>query len=291
MFGVRRRLCYEISKRLIEPPTERTSTGDGYLDWRTESLRRSWSQFDDELVRGKHVLDFGCGAGSLSLFLAGRGAERVVGVDLTEELIEIARKQACEHPPPEGVGLEFMVGAPSRVPVPDASFDTLCAFDCVEHIMDPAPIFADWARVLRPGGRALIEWFPYLGPWGPHMEALVPIPWAHVLFGERAMFRTCERIYDDPNYVHRSWDFDEGGQLKSNKWRQWSSFREQGYVNQLRVSEFRNMVDAAGFEVTRLEPHTFGSLPAKALLEPVITNVPLIGELMTSWVIVVLTRR
>lgn len=291
MFGIRARLCFEIAKRMIEPPTASTSTGDGYLDWRTESLARSWSQFDDATVRGKDVLDFGCGAGSLSLFLAGKGAKRVVGVDLTEALIELARKQACDRPPPASCEVEFIVGQSAGLPVRDASFDTLCAFDCVEHIMAPAPIFEDWARVLRPGGKALIEWFPFLGPWGPHMEALVPIPWAHVIFGERALFSTCEKIYAHPEYVHRSWDYDEGGALKPNKWRQWSRFAEQGYVNELRVGAFAKMVESAGFEVTRMEPHTFGSLPARSVLEPVVMRVPLLGELMTSWLIVELTRR
>jgi len=56
--------------------------------------------------------------------------------------------------------------------------DTLLAFDCLEHVMSPLPILQDWYRVLRPGGRCLIEWFPYKGPWGPHMESLIPIPWA-----------------------------------------------------------------------------------------------------------------
>ena len=85
--------------------------------------------------------------------------------------------------------------------------------------MSPESILRDWFRVLRPNGRCLIEWFPFKGPGGPHMESLIPIPWAHVIFGERAMFRAAEMIYDLPEFVPRHWDLDERGKKKPNKWR------------------------------------------------------------------------
>ena len=104
--------------------------------------------------------------------------------------------------------------------------------------MSPCLILRDWYRILRPGGRCPIEWFPYKGPWGPHMEALFPIPWAHVIFGERPMFRAAEMIYDSPDDVPRHWDLDENGNKKPNKWRAYSSFEEQGYINNLMYPHF-----------------------------------------------------
>lgn len=79
------------------------------------------------------------------------------------------------------------------------------------------------------------------------MEALIPIPWAHVIFGERAMLRAAEMIYDLPEYVPRHWDLDEHGHKKSNKWRAWTTLDEPGYINKLDVAEFRRLVRDAGF--------------------------------------------
>ena len=156
--------------------------------------------------------------------------------------------------------------------------------------MAPGPILRDWYRVLRPGGRCLIEWFPYKGPWGPHMEALIPIPWAHVLFGERAMFRTAEKIYDLPGFVHRHWDLDADGRKKPNKWRAWSSFEEQGYINKLDMPTFENLAQTAGFRIDRLELHSFGGSNLRRLIGRTLMNLPWIGEYFVSYATIELVR-
>jgi SAM-dependent methyltransferase len=289
--GLRERLCFELSRRLIEPPDTRTRDMTGYVAWRNDSLARSWARFDDRHVVGKDVLDFGSGKGSLTFFLAQKGPRRIVGLDLHGPSLEVCREEARRLTLPAGTALEFVQGGVAGMPLPDASFDTLTAFDCVEHVMDPAAIFREWHRVLRPGGRALIEWFPFRGPWGPHMESLVPIPWAHVVFGERAMFRAAERIYDLPEYAPRPWDLDEHGQRLPNKWRAWSTFAEQGYVNELDVATFRREAEACGFAIDRFEAHGFSSSAAKRLLGDALMRVPGLGEYFTSYVLVELVRR
>ena len=185
--NLRTKLCFEISRRLLPPPAKRTIDYQAYEDWRTASLSRSWDGFSDSNVFGKDVLDFGCGDGPLSFFLATtKHPRRIIGVDINQPSIERARAHLSHVAIPSGVDIEFRLGSTDGLPVPDQSIDTLVAFDCLEHVMSPLPIFQDWYRVLRPGGRCLIEWFPYKGPWGPHMESLIPIPWAHIFFGQNA---------------------------------------------------------------------------------------------------------
>jgi SAM-dependent methyltransferase len=182
------------------------------------------------------------------------------------------------------------LGSTGGLPVPDASFDTLLAFDCLEHVMSPEAILKDWHRVLRPGGRCLIEWFPYKGPWGPHMEALIPIPWAHVVFGENAMMRTAEAIYDLPEFVPRHWDLDENGVKKPNKWRNWSSFLEQNYINKLDIPTFQRFAVNAGFKIDRFERHSFGGSAARKIAGNTLMNLPGIGEYFVSYVVIELIR-
>lgn len=288
---IRTQACFTISKKLMRPPSKRTVDYGSYENWRNESLSSSWFAFSDTNIVDKEILDFGCGDGPLSFFLAQeKRPRRILGVDISEIAIERANATLGKTPLPDNVDLEFVLGSKSGLPVPDQSFDTLLAFDCLEHVMSPKAILNDWFRVLRPGGSCLIEWFPYKGPWGPHMEALIPIPWAHVVFGERAMFRTAEKIYDLPEFTPRHWDLDEEGNKRPNKWRAWSSFDEQGYINKLDIPTFEQLAREAGFNITRQERHSFGGSRARQTIGKTLMNLPIIGEYFVSYVIIELRR-
>jgi len=288
---LRSALLYEISRRRLPAPAERTINYSAYQDWRKSSLSKSWSGFESVSLSGKDVLDFGCGDGHLALFLAAsKSPARVVGVDLNALAIDRANAALLASPPPAGVHVDFRVGNPKALPVADGSIDVIVAFDCLEHVMSPLPIFHDWFRVLRPGGRCLLEWYPYKGPWGPHMESLIPVPWAHVLFGQNAMFRAAERIYDDPKFVPRHWDLDHNGNKRQNKWRQWSTFREQDYVNELDLETLRALVAQAGFRISRLERHSFGGSAARRAIGNLMMRLPFVGEYFVSYTIIELQR-
>ncbi len=289
--GLRARICFELSRKLLPPASKRTVDFKAYEAWRAESLSRSWAAFADSDAYGKDVLDFGCGDGQLSLFLATTKQPRsVIGVDLDQAAIGRARASQSRTPIPAGVDLEFRQGSPDRLPLPDKSVDTLVAFDCLEHVMSPLPIFKEWHRVLRPGGKCLIEWFPYKGPWGPHMESLIPIPWAHVVFGQTAMFRAAEAIYDLPEFVPRHWDLEANGEKKPNKWRAWSSFKDQGYINELDLSRFRATATKAGLKIARLDKHSFGGSRARRAIGNVLMKTPAIGEYFLSFAVIELVR-
>jgi 2-polyprenyl-3-methyl-5-hydroxy-6-metoxy-1,4-benzoquinol methylase len=289
--NIQARICFEVSRRLMRPPAERTVDYGAYNDWRRASLSGSWNGFSDSQVTGKDVLDFGCGDGQLSLFLAKeKHPRRILGIDISSAAIERAKASLANTNIADGVQIDYTLGSTRALPVPDQSFDTLLAFDCLEHVMFPGAILRDWYRVLRPGGRCLIEWFPYKGPWGPHMEALVPIPWAHVIFGEKAMFRTAEAIYDLPDFVPRHWDLDEQGNKKPNKWRGWSSFEEQNYINKLDIPTFRRLAKDAGFEIDRLELRSFGGSLIRQYVARTLMSMPVIGEYFVSSSIIELLR-
>jgi SAM-dependent methyltransferase len=290
--GLRTELCYALSVRRIQPPSVRTATSAAYADWREASLAQSWSAFADEHIIAKDVLDFGCGDGELGMYLAQhKRPRRLLGVDLNVKAIGRARAHLATSRLARDADVSFEVGNENALPVPDASFDTLLAFDCLEHVMSPAAILRDWYRVLRPGGHCLIEWFPYKGPWGPHMEALVPIPWAHVVFGEHAMLRTAERIYDHPDFEPRHWDLDDNGRKRPNKWRHWSSFDEQGYINKLDIPSFNRLAAEAGFDVVRLQRESFRGSVLRQRLGSALMAMPVIGEYFVSYVLVELKKQ
>jgi ubiquinone/menaquinone biosynthesis C-methylase UbiE len=102
-------------------------------------------------VRGRRVLDLGCGEGSLTLDIARRGAE-VVGIDLSPGMIQVATRRMEIFMP--DARAEFVAAPAEQLPFQDDSFDVVVGRFILHHLdMDRAP--AEIARVLRPGGVAV----------------------------------------------------------------------------------------------------------------------------------------
>ncbi|ADG99448.1 Methyltransferase type 11 [Segniliparus rotundus DSM 44985] len=101
---------------------------------------------------GLRALDAGCGEGYLSRALAERGAH-VVGVDSAAELVEAARLEAARL----RLDVEHRVADIGDLPAEFSDvFDVVVFNHVVNDLEDPAPAFAEAARVLRPGGRAVV---------------------------------------------------------------------------------------------------------------------------------------
>jgi arsenite methyltransferase len=105
-----------------------------------------------ELRAGETVLDLGSGGGIDVLLSARRVGPtgRAIGVDMTDEMLELARRNAAEA----GIdNVEFLRGEIEALPVEDASVDVVIS-NCVINLAgDKAAVLAEIARVLRPGGR------------------------------------------------------------------------------------------------------------------------------------------
>ena len=105
-----------------------------------------------DLHAGEVVLDLGSGAGADVLISARRVAPggRVIGLDMTTEMLELARRNAADA----GVAnVEFVQGYLEDIPLPDDSVDVVIS-NCVLNLAaDKTVVLAEAARVLRPGGR------------------------------------------------------------------------------------------------------------------------------------------
>jgi SAM-dependent methyltransferase len=102
------------------------------------------------VVRGTRVLDVATGPGYAAAAAAARGAS-AVGIDIAEAMLALARRRAP--------GVDFRRASAEELPFADGSFDAVVGNLAVLHLGRPERAAAEFARVLRPGGRvALTVW-------------------------------------------------------------------------------------------------------------------------------------
>jgi 2-polyprenyl-3-methyl-5-hydroxy-6-metoxy-1,4-benzoquinol methylase len=107
-----------------------------------------------ELSSGKTLLDVACGAGGPVLRIAAATGCSVAGIDVHEQAIDNASSLATQR----GLGkrADFrIIDATGPLPFSDASFDAITCIDAINHLPDRPRVIAEWARVLKPGGKML----------------------------------------------------------------------------------------------------------------------------------------
>ena len=105
------------------------------------------------LSLGDHILEIASGSGGPSLYLARKFKCRITGMDINEEGIKTANRQALDAQIPDA---NYQLGdVTQRLPFEDDSFDALMCMDSMNHFRDRSTYFKEWHRVLKPGRRAL----------------------------------------------------------------------------------------------------------------------------------------
>jgi demethylmenaquinone methyltransferase / 2-methoxy-6-polyprenyl-1,4-benzoquinol methylase len=112
--------------------------------WRRRAARAT------SLQPGGSALDVACGSGKLTAELAriAGGAGRVVGLDFSAQMLEIARR---DHS-----GIEFLEGDALNLPFDDASFDASTIAFGLRNLADPVRGLREMQRVVKPGGRSVV---------------------------------------------------------------------------------------------------------------------------------------
>lgn len=104
-------------------------------------------------VRGRRVLDLGCGSGANTILLAARGAQ-VCGLDISEELLRLARRRLAING--RGDQAVFVTGSAHALPFADGSIDIVFGIAVLHHL-DLARACSEVRRVLTSGGRAIFQ--------------------------------------------------------------------------------------------------------------------------------------
>ncbi len=173
-------------------------------------------------IQGKVVIDFGCGEGAEAIELAQRGARRVIGIDIREDILQRATEKA------QATGLQgrclFATSAAELA-------DVVVSIDAFEHFADPAAVLNAIDGLLKPQGEVLASFGPtWYHPLGGHLFSV--FPWAHLLFSEKALIRW------------RS-DFKTDGATRFSE--------VEGGLNQMTIRRFEEVVSRSGFHFASME--------------------------------------
>lgn len=120
----------------------------GLPDWRENLKKRV--EFYRKAINGR-VLDAGCGQGDFALHIAAMAnVQQVDGIDLSQIAIKKCIKRAKENRLANKA--KFKIGSITSLPFKDKTFDSIFAFEIVEHIVDTEKMFKEFNRVLKKGG-------------------------------------------------------------------------------------------------------------------------------------------
>lgn len=157
------------------------------------------AQFWDQ-IRGKTVLDFGCGYGEYVLAMAAKEVGAAIGVDILKNAL-LGERKAKE------LGLtntKFIIG--SSHSIPSNSIDVITSHDAFEHFENPASILDEMVRLVKPGGLIYIKFGPtWMSPWGRHMSGTFrkDRPWIHLIFPEKSIMRVHSVYHNEEELLER----------------------------------------------------------------------------------------
>ena len=122
---------------------------------------------------GAHVLDVAAGPGNVAVELVRQGAEHVTALDLSYNMLHEGARQG--H-----VGISWVNGDALALPFPDASFNAVTISFGLRNVPDPEAALAEFARVMRPGGRVVVcefadpTWRPFREVYRRYLVGALP---------------------------------------------------------------------------------------------------------------------
>ena len=141
------------------PSMDNRAYYDDFASWYERARGHGYHRMLDDLEvglverygRGQRVLEVGCGTGLILERVRGF-ATRATGIDLSAGMLGRARAR----------GLPVVQASATALPFADASFDVVCSFKVLAHVADIRTALAEMARVTRPGGYVLAEFYNLL---------------------------------------------------------------------------------------------------------------------------------
>lgn len=159
---------------MTDEPVGTRAFFDALDDYRFDKLAYLPEVVDFNGYGGKRLLEIGCGIGTDLVRFAAGGA-RVIGVDLSDTAVRLARTNMELHGHAAGV---FALGDGAALPFADASLDVVYAHGVLQYAADPRGIVQEARRVLRPGGTAIVMVYNRVS-WLMALSRIMKVPLEH----------------------------------------------------------------------------------------------------------------
>ncbi len=193
-----------------------------------------------ELGQGKRILDVGCGTGTNSIRLAEKFGCHVIGIDISEKMIERAKEKATSSNMTDNV--EFMVGDAYHLQFQNDSFDVIITI-FVSHLLDLHRAFKEFKRVLKVGG--------YIGLNELYKEDEIPEDVTEEIQRAENMLQEATQLpfkLNPPNYWKKTFEDIDMNKIKMEKFSIYASFEEIRKI----VKEF------GGKKIIKIMPQIIG---------------------------------
>lgn len=139
-------------------------------------------------LNNKTVLDVGCGHGSMCVYMASKGAKKVIGLDINNDLIQFATENVKKNYPQLEDQIEFL--NISLEEYGDNNFDYIISKSSLEHIINLKQVMEEIKKHLKVGGRFYAGFGPlYNTPYGDHRRTKMVIPWGHLIVPEKIIIK------------------------------------------------------------------------------------------------------
>ncbi len=210
------------------------------------------------IIRGKSILDYGCGPGWQAVALRKVGAKSVVAVDINDNWLSHAKSLALEANVIEGLRFE------SQIPQDlNGGFDVVMSLNSFEHFRDPQKELEIMEAAARPGGKVVLSFAePWLSHHGSHMSFFTKMRWVNVFFSEATVMKVRSNFRDD-NAVH--YEDVRGG------------------LNKMTLSKFETILSGS-----RLHQDYRKYWSTKDI--PLVAEIPLVREFLVSGVTCILSK-
>jgi SAM-dependent methyltransferase len=208
-------------------------------------------------LRRKTVLDFGSGHGGRSFWFA-QYAGFVEGIEIHQSLVDISTEYAGRK---NIQNIHYSVGSETKIAFADQYFDVIISFDVLEHVQKPDLIMAEFQRVLKKGGIAIVIFTPYYGMFSHHLNYVTLFPALHWLFSPHDLVEAVnELLIEYPPFAALHIDQQPGPGVSYNGKRLCLPT-----LNGLTAREYKGIVASLNFEIITLK------------FTPILSKFPILG--------------
>ena len=229
-------ICIGLNSLFKKYPSY-TAEGERYNDAEYREVTRDFETFYGKYnleFENKLVLDAGCGLGGKSVCYAQKGCQHLYGVDMDPRHIQLSDEFAKE----KGVeNVTFQIESLEDMSFESNTFDLIFLNGVLEHIVRDKlkPALAELRRVLKPGGKILIEFPPWSSPYAAHLYDVIYIPWCQYLFSDQTLINATNQLGAP----------ERDGDLSYTE-----HFME---LNRCTIAEFKQMVGSLKYDVVDID--------------------------------------